>query len=101
MSRDGDAVSETAAGQPSIEQVVLGLIPGLPRVHLLNEVLAYETGDEHVEDFRRAARGEQSTCSHRSESSAGRASEYTSAFPPCGTKGGWESSVAVPCGHSR
>ena len=40
MSCDGDSVSITAAGQPSIEDVVLGAIPGLPKVHLHNKVLS-------------------------------------------------------------
>lgn len=31
MSCDGDSVSVTAAMQPSIEEVVLGVIPGLPK----------------------------------------------------------------------
>jgi hydrogenase small subunit len=31
MSCDGDSVSITAAMQPSIEDVVLGVIPGLPK----------------------------------------------------------------------
>jgi hydrogenase small subunit len=30
MSCDGDTVSVTAASQPPIEDVVLGLVPGLP-----------------------------------------------------------------------
>lgn len=34
ISRDGDSVSVTAAMLPSIEEVVLGAIPGLPKVHL-------------------------------------------------------------------
>ena len=42
---DGDSVSITAATQPSIEDVLLGAIPGLPKVHLHNPVLAYENGD--------------------------------------------------------
>jgi hydrogenase small subunit len=58
MSCDGDTVSITAAMQPSIEDVVLGLIPGLPKVHLHNKVLAYETGEEFLEHFRKGARGE-------------------------------------------
>jgi len=37
---DGDSVSITAAEQPSIEDVLLGAIPGLPKVHLHNPVLA-------------------------------------------------------------
>ena len=58
MSCDGDTVSITAATQPSIEDVVLGLVPGLPKVHLHNKVLAYETGEDFVVPFRKAARGE-------------------------------------------
>ena len=55
MSCDGDTVSITAATQPSIEDVVLGLIPGLPKVHLHNKVLAYETGEDFLAPFRKAA----------------------------------------------
>lgn len=58
MSCDGDTVSITAASQPSIEDVVLGLIPGLPKVHLHNKVLAFETGEDFLAPFRAAARGE-------------------------------------------
>jgi hydrogenase small subunit len=35
---DGDSVSATAATLPSIEDVVMGAIPGLPKVHLHNPV---------------------------------------------------------------
>ena len=45
---DGDSVSITAATQPSIEDVVMGAIPGLPKVHLHNPVLAYEVGDDFM-----------------------------------------------------
>lgn len=59
MSCDGDTVSITAASQPSLEDVVLGLVPGLPKVHLHNKVLAYSLGgDEFMEPFFKAARGE-------------------------------------------
>ena len=51
---DGDSISVTAATLPSIEDVVLGNIPGLPRVHLNNKVLAYENGDEFMQAFYRA-----------------------------------------------
>src|SRR4051812_1483370 len=49
LSCDGDSVSITAAMQPSIEDIILGSIPGLPKVHLHNPVLAYEVGDEFME----------------------------------------------------
>ena len=60
---DGDSVSITAASQPSIEDVMLGAIPGLPKVHLHNPVLAYTVGDEFLAPFHRAARGELRTSS--------------------------------------
>ena len=59
MSSDGDTVSVTAATQPSIEDVVMGLIPGLPRVHLHNKVLSPTLGgEEFLAPFRRARDGE-------------------------------------------
>ena len=45
---DGDSVSITAATQPSIQDLLLGAIPGLPKVHLHNPVLAYENGGEFL-----------------------------------------------------
>ncbi|HET7752961.1 MAG TPA: hypothetical protein VFK85_03545 [Anaeromyxobacteraceae bacterium] len=59
MSCDGDTVSVTAAEQPAIEDVVLGLIPGIPKVHLHNKVLDYSLGGEdYLRVFHQAARGE-------------------------------------------
>ena len=54
---DGDSVSVTAATQPSIEEVLLGAIPGLPRVHLHNPVLAYENGDDFLKFWYQAEQG--------------------------------------------
>ena len=36
LSCDGDSVSITAATQPSIDDLVMGSIPGLPKVHIHN-----------------------------------------------------------------
>ena len=59
MSCDGDTVSVTASDQPSIEDVVLGLIPGLPKVNLYNKVLSPTLGGEDfLAPFRAAARGD-------------------------------------------
>ena len=55
---DGDSVSVTAATQPSIEDVLLGAIPGLPKVHLHNPVLAYENGDEFMKFWYMAEKGQ-------------------------------------------
>ena len=59
MSCDGDTVSITASSQPAIEDVVAGLIPGLPKVHLHNKVLSPSLGGEdYLAPFRAAARGD-------------------------------------------
>src|SRR4029078_1743120 len=59
MSCDGDSVSITSARQPSIEDVLLGAIPGIPKVHLHNKVLSPTLGgEEFLAPFRQAARGE-------------------------------------------
>jgi hydrogenase small subunit len=55
---DGDTVSITAATQPSIEDIVLGAIPGLPKAHLYNPVLAYDTGDDFLRPFHAAKEGQ-------------------------------------------
>src|SRR3954453_3035587 len=59
MSCDGDTVSVTAAGQPAIEDVLMGAIPGLPKVHLHNKVLSPTMGgEEFLAPFHAARRGE-------------------------------------------
>src|SRR6201985_1996751 len=57
LSCDGDSVSVTAATQPSIEDVLLGAIPGLPKVHLHNPVLAYENGRAFLDFYYKAEAG--------------------------------------------
>ena len=54
---DGDTISITAATQPSIEDVLLGSIPGLPKVHLYNSDLAYETGSDFMKHYYDAEQG--------------------------------------------
>jgi hydrogenase small subunit len=55
---DGDTVAITAATQPSLEDLVLGALPGVPRLKLHNQVLANENGPEFMRVFERAAAGE-------------------------------------------
>jgi hydrogenase small subunit len=55
---DGDTIAVTAATQPSIEDILLGALPGLPTVRLHNPVLAYANGDDFLKDWHRAAAGE-------------------------------------------
>lgn len=45
---DGDTVPVTAATLPSIGDVLLGAIPGPPKVHPHNPVLPYEVGDDFM-----------------------------------------------------
>jgi len=52
---DGDTIAMTGATQPSIEDVVMGALPWIPKVKFYNPFLAYENGDEFVKPFRDAA----------------------------------------------
>jgi hypothetical protein len=54
---DGDTVAMTAATQPSLEDMVLGGLPGVPKVHFHNPFLAYEVGEEFMKFFHDAATG--------------------------------------------
>jgi hydrogenase small subunit len=45
---DGDTIAITAATQPSIEDLILGAIPGIPKVNFRNPVLAYEVGGDFM-----------------------------------------------------
>ena len=44
LSRDGDSVALTAASQPSIEEIVLGRLPGLPKVAVHWPLIDFESG---------------------------------------------------------
>jgi hydrogenase small subunit len=57
LSCDGDSVAMTAATQPSIEDLVLGMIPSVPKVRLHHPLLAFEHGDELIQRFHDAADG--------------------------------------------
>src|SRR6202171_6464629 len=54
---DGDTIAMTAATQPSLEDIVFGAIPWIPKVNFHNPFLSYENGDEFVRYFREAAEG--------------------------------------------
>ena len=55
---DGDTISMTAATQPSLEDILLGGIPWIPKVNLHNPCLAYANGEDFLKPFHRAAAGE-------------------------------------------
>jgi hydrogenase small subunit len=54
---DGDSVALTAATSPSLEDLLRGVLPGTPRLAIYNPLLAYETGEDFVTAFSRAASG--------------------------------------------
>src|SRR5690349_9390918 len=58
LSCDGESVAMTAAMQPSIEDIVRGGIPWIPKVTFWNPMLARENGDDFLRPFHRAASGQ-------------------------------------------
>ena len=54
---DGDTIAVTGATQPSIEDVLTGGIPGIPKVTLYNQFLSYESGDDFLRPFELASEG--------------------------------------------
>ncbi len=54
---DGDTIAMTGASLPSIEDLVLGAIPGVPRIKLHNPVLSFECGADFMKNFYLAAEG--------------------------------------------
>ncbi|MDH2429027.1 hydrogenase expression protein HypE [Sphaerisporangium sp. TRM90804] len=62
LSCDGDSVALTAATQPSIEDIILGVFPGLPKVEVHWPLLDFHSGpmqgaDAMIEWYYLAARG--------------------------------------------
>ena len=63
LSCDGESVALTAATQPSIEELMLGGLPGLPELKMHWPMMDFESGpergaDDFMEWFHRGARGE-------------------------------------------
>lgn len=63
LSCDGDSVALTAASQPSIEEIVLGALPGLPKIQVHWPLIDFECGpdkgaDTFIEWFFKGERGE-------------------------------------------
>src|ERR1700686_1521673 len=54
---DGDTIAMTAATQPSIEDVVGGAMPWIPKVRLFNPFLSFENQDVFLSRFRMSAEG--------------------------------------------
>ncbi len=58
MSCDGCSISVTGATNPKVEDLLAGVIPGLPKVILHHPVLSVEVGEEFTDAYERAAKGE-------------------------------------------
>src|SRR3954447_18529663 len=58
MSCDGCSVAVTGATNPSVEDLLAGRIPGLPRVVLHHPVLSVNAGTSFIRPFRDAVNGE-------------------------------------------
>ncbi len=54
---DGDTIAMTAATQPSIEDIVLGGIPWIPKVNFHNPFLSAANGDDFLRPFHQAVKG--------------------------------------------
>ena len=57
LSCEGDSVAMTAATNPSLEDIIQGVIPGMPRVVIHNQVVAYEVGQEYIQAWYDAEAG--------------------------------------------
>ena len=55
---DGDTIALTAATQPTLEELLLGGIPGIPKVNFRNSFLSYENAEDFMEFFYKGASGE-------------------------------------------
>jgi hydrogenase small subunit len=54
---DGDTIAMTAATQPSIEDIILGALPWIPKVNFHNPFLTFDVGDDFMQHFHLAAEG--------------------------------------------
>ncbi|MGI8824841.1 MAG: hydrogenase expression protein HypE [Chloroflexota bacterium] len=61
MSCDGCSISTTGATNPSVEDLLTGTIPGLPKVVLHHPVLSLEVGEDFIRPFEMAEKGELDT----------------------------------------
>src|SRR5579884_163717 len=57
MSCDGCSVAATGATSPSVEDLLLGRLPGVPRLVLHHPVLSVEAGEAFMKNYELAAEG--------------------------------------------
>ena len=58
LSCEGDSVAMTSATNPSLEDIITQAIPGMPKVVVHNQVIAYEVGEEYIQAWFDAEKGE-------------------------------------------
>ena len=57
LSCEGDSVAMTSATNPSLEDIILQAIPGMPKVVVHNQVIDYAVGDEFSQAWFDAEQG--------------------------------------------
>ncbi len=57
LSCEGDSVAMTSATNPSLEDLIQGIIPGMPNLVIHNQVIAFEVGDEFIQAWWDAEAG--------------------------------------------
>ena len=57
MSCDGCSIAVTGATNPPIEKLLLGQVPGVPKLILYHPVLSVEAGSDFIRNYRNAAEG--------------------------------------------
>src|ERR1700747_93139 len=58
LSGEGDSVAMTSATNPSLEDIILQAIPGMPKVVVHNQVVDYAVGHEDAQAWFDAEKGE-------------------------------------------
>lgn len=58
-SCDGCSISVLGATNPGVEDLLTGTVPHLPRLELHHPVLSFEWGEDYLEAFEEAAKGER------------------------------------------
>jgi len=57
LSCEGDSVAMTSATNPSLEDLIQGIIPGMPNLVIHNQVIAFEVGHEFIQAWWDAEAG--------------------------------------------
>ena len=58
LSCEGDSVAMTSATNPSLEDIILQAIPGMPKVVVHNQVVDYAVGQDYAQAWFDAEKGE-------------------------------------------